>query len=121
MQVERWVSDLLFSYTESCDVNLLSIACKGKNLKMIKLLLDQGVQINKIDENGLTPLIVSCDQNNLEAVKLLLDHGALANMTNCFGKTPLKYARANDNEEMIELLLEHMKKEKDTRELGRDV
>lgn len=44
----------------------------------MRLLLDHGANINAVDENGKTPLIVFCSSMNpnIEGLQLLIDHGA---------------------------------------------
>ena len=71
-----------------------------------KMLLDAGVDVNAVDENGLTPLFRQCEAGNLPVVKLLLDAGADVNQpcSDESGMTPLFCAAT---EVIVRLLLKH--------------
>ncbi|ORX85962.1 ankyrin, partial [Anaeromyces robustus] len=68
---------------------LLNIACKENNELIVTYLIDHGVDINKSDIKGETPLIISCRKLNTFLAKYLIDHGANINKKNKKGNTPL--------------------------------
>ena len=86
----------------------LIIACRRGNIKIVKLLLDHGVDVNCTDKNGYTPLLASCECKNKDIVKLLLARGADINI-----KGPWRFqgsfatACLNNDVEMIKLLINH--------------
>ena len=57
--------------------NMLIQACKNNQKGVVQTFLKRGgVDLNKRDESGNTPLIYACMKNSREIVKLLLENGA---------------------------------------------
>ena len=77
--------------------------------KVTQLLLEQGVDVNLLDENHETPLHISSFLGLLENTRLLLDRGAKADAENVHGQTPLHHVsqtqRSNENTANIAQLL----------------
>lgn len=80
---------------------LLHHASEYGQTEVIELLLKKGAQVNVIDSDGLTPLLLAIYEDQLDCAKLLLDHGANKN-----GKTPLgkSYMETASSPEMKTLL-----------------
>lgn len=59
-------------------------AAKVGNIERIKVLLDEGIDVNSKNENGFFPLYIATQHSNatssLETVKFLIDHGADVNL-----------------------------------------
>ena len=53
-----------------------SSAAKKGNLKVVKLLVDKGADVNAKDEKGRTPLSIASAGNRPELVEYLKAHGA---------------------------------------------
>jgi len=49
--------------------------------------------INEIEENGWTPLMIACFNGSADVVKVLIEHGADVNGTNLNGTSPIMYAK----------------------------
>ena len=60
---------------------LYSAANKGY-LEIVKLLIENGADINKSNNDGWTPLYSAADKGHLEVVKLLIENGADINKSN---------------------------------------
>ena len=71
----------------------------------ITRLLQQGVNPNKPDQFGRTPLTEAIGHGRTDVVKLLLDHGASADLANRAGDTPLTLATEAGNKEAVRLLI----------------
>lgn len=80
--------------------------CTGEVAK-VRLLLDQGADVNKVSRLGRTPLLVAASTyGTLETVKLLLQKGAEVNVVDSGGFTPLNAAAQVDNAAVAKLLIE---------------
>ncbi len=85
---------------------LMEAAVRG-NLKVIKLLLDKGANIDMVDQDGWTALMGATVQGRTEPVRLLLEHGADVNAKNCNGETALVMATGMQHSEIEDVLREH--------------
>ena len=63
-----------------------------KEKEIVKILCDNGADVNLKDKEGDTALIRAINIKNKETVKILCDNGADVNLKNKEGKTPLIYA-----------------------------
>lgn len=84
---------------------LFLAATKG-NIGMIKILVEEGVSLNKKGPNGRTALHVATQNGYTEIVKYLIEKGASINEKNNFGSTPLYLAAWVGHLEIVEYLLE---------------
>ncbi|AZN41585.1 ankyrin repeat domain-containing protein [Paenibacillus albus] len=79
------------------------------DLNKMKLLVENGVDINEKDANGQTALMVAVMNNNPEVVKYLLENNA---DVDAYGihtedRNPINYASANGLLEVVKVLLEY--------------
>ncbi|XP_048254555.1 ankyrin repeat domain-containing protein 17-like [Haliotis rufescens] len=84
------------------DGDALCIACRLKNLRIIKMLFEEGATVDMISIKGDTPLHGACDPN---VVSFLLEKGANVNVKNETGDTPLYAAAWDGYTECVDLLL----------------
>lgn len=83
----------------------LHAAMFQKNIKIVQMLIDYGLDVNAIgSKNGYTPLHDAVWANNAEAAKLLLAHGANPGIKGKDGLTPLEKARQEGKAELIKVL-----------------
>jgi ankyrin repeat protein len=75
---------------------------------VLKLMLDQGLDINAADEEGNTPLheAVHGDWESVVCTRVLIERGADVNIKNRHGETPLMDAIFSGCVECVSLLLE---------------
>ncbi len=71
----------------------------------IRALLEQGVDVNAPQADGMTALHWAVRRDDVELTNMLLRAGADVKATNRYGVTPLSLACTNGNGEMVELLL----------------
>ena len=100
---------------ENADVNALTIrgesalfwACRFGNIKVIKILLNVGINlINKKDEGGKTPLYIACDKGHVQVVEQLIKAKADLSIPNKSGNTPLHKACEMGHLQIVEKLLQ---------------
>tara|TARA_Y100001958_G_C21176053_1_gene506850 strand:- start:29 stop:946 length:918 start_codon:yes stop_codon:yes gene_type:complete len=44
--------------------------------RTLQLLIQKGADVNRADDNGITPLMIACKNNHTYSMKVLLEHGA---------------------------------------------
>ncbi len=74
---------------------------------VIRLLLNNGADINHVTSQGDTPLMAAIKQNNRVLVKLLIDNGADVNKPSNAGQTPLHLAKQVKNGFITRFLLKN--------------
>ncbi|MGB6346242.1 MAG: quinoprotein dehydrogenase-associated putative ABC transporter substrate-binding protein [Methyloceanibacter sp.] len=100
-KVEGWLAD-------GADITQeLSNAVIGNDTGRVKFLVGKGADVNKVDNQGATPLTSAARQRHEDMVELLIELGADVNLTNKDGTTPLVAAVLRDHVPTIEVLLKH--------------
>ena len=70
----------------------LQIAASQRKNNAVKLLIENGANIDIQSKDGWTALMVAARHNNYELGKFLIENKANLNLQECFGKTALMYA-----------------------------
>jgi hypothetical protein len=78
-------------------------AYKG-DLDLVKLLLANGADIEAMDGDMNTPLLLAIEQQHIPVVKFLLSHGADIEVTNKYSNSVLDLATNTNNQELINLI-----------------
>lgn len=89
------------------DTILHHAATNGHGDLIQDLLENHKPNINVLDADGNTPLMIAAIFNKEEVVKVLLEHNADTHIANIRGSTPAHAAAANSNLGVLELLKEH--------------
>lgn len=89
---------------EDNKMTALHFGCLRGYLNIVKLLIDNDVSINSIDNGGNTPLHYASKGGYLEIVKLLIDKNADINLMNRHSQTPLILAAEKNNEKNKEVV-----------------
>ncbi len=87
---------------------LIVLACRFgcPDPKVIRLLIEKGADVNIIDENGTTPLMMASELDWDPSVALLLEHGAKVKLKDHYSKTALMYAMGNRGLSTVAKLVE---------------
>ena len=82
----------LINKTDANGNTMLMIACKSKNLGVVKTLLEMGAQgtINKQNAVGDTALHIACKNGYVAIASVLVLNGADLTIKNVLGKTPIE-------------------------------
>ena len=84
-----------------------------------KRLINQGVDVNAKDRDGLTPLHYAADAGDFDICRLLIEKKANVNATDDIdGNTPLRYAADAGNFDVCNLLIEH---DAEVNDINRDI
>ena len=82
----------------------LDLAVKNNNIKMVKLLIKEGADVNMSE---VTPLHYAVEDNNIKIVKFLIKEGANINaIARHIRDTPLHRAVGSNKIEVVKLLIE---------------
>lgn len=84
--------------------SLFSFVARNE-IKEVKAILKNGVQLNLIDEEGET--LLSYALGNEKMLKLLLKAGAEINLTNRFSTTALMYTSVRENTKIANILISY--------------
>lgn len=81
-------------------------AAQAADLNAVRLLVEQGVDLNAPNSAGVTPLHIAALNGSLNLAELLLAHGAAVQARDRYGLTPLHLATQYGHVELIRLLLD---------------
>lgn len=98
--------------------NALIAASIGDNLEVVRLLLDEGAQVNEWDADGETALLHAAKGGDPRLVELLLRNRADPEMKDKYGRTPLMVAAIHNNKDVVRTLLLHGANRKATDKAG---
>jgi len=85
--------------------NDLHVAAKQGNIKKVKRLLAQGIDVNSLSSSGYTPLHLSAGWDKRRITRLLVNNGAKINARNLSGRTPLHLSAGRGHLKMVKFLL----------------
>jgi ankyrin repeat protein len=93
---------------------------RGRRSEVVRALLyHDGVDVNAIDKDGETALILASDRGYLDMVSALLNHkGVDVNIKNNLGESALDRARTKKEDNIARILMKHMEREKHGQEEG---
>jgi ankyrin repeat protein len=81
--------------------------CDYSNVEDLRLLLQEGVDINQTAEDGNTPLAVAAFHGDIPVAEFLVEHGADTNLSTVQGAPPLYWAARNGHVRIVHLLCRH--------------
>src|SRR6202045_247524 len=82
-------------------------AAREDNVKVVQALIDSKADVNQVDEQGYTALILATYNESPNVAALLLQHGASPEVRDGTGRTALMGAAFQGDPQCIKLLLDH--------------
>jgi ankyrin repeat protein len=100
--------------SSTSDLHSLVKAIKRGDVERIESLVKSGVDLNRQDDYGHTPLCHAASRGNPKVVQALLDCGADVNLADHIGFTPLTCAVRDKQKKAAEVLRQAGGKHEDT-------
>ena len=82
----------------------LHSAVAGQHMRIVRMLVEAGAQVNVAQQQGFTPLHGAAHSGNVEMVRYLLSHGAEVSARTASGQSALDLALTQAHEEVVHLL-----------------
>ncbi len=102
----REVQESVTSDTPDLDISIHQAALEGQ-INMVRKMLTEGLDANKIDEDGRTPLMYAAFNGRDEIIKILIEKGAMINACDTNGRTALMMASSGPYPATVKTLLDH--------------
>ena len=103
--VEKGAKNLNPEYAQTEISVALSNAVSSGNLKIMKLLIANGADVNAVDKDGKTALMMASEFGYIEVAESLIEGGADVNAVKESGSTALIHASHNGHTEIGKLLI----------------
>lgn len=94
----------VFVFATAWSQSVMDAVNKSDTALLLKLI-KKASNLNEVDSNGNTPLMVACRWGDAPVVRMLLNNGANPNVRTAKGRTPLMIACANQGGETVCRLL----------------
>jgi ankyrin repeat protein len=98
------IDEVITSGASSSLKGIHMAACDG-DIDIVRLRLDQGIDINTLDESSKTPLYWAADRGKKDVVELLIANGADVNIKDKYGLTPLNAAATRGAKTITQILI----------------
>lgn len=99
------ISSTIANTDENLNVSFLK-AIYAKDFQLMERLLKEGVDINALIRNGLTPLAEAAYQGDIDVVDYLLRKGAKVEGTNALPNSPIYFAIVKGNIKVVRRFLD---------------
>jgi cytohesin len=76
------------------------------HIEIVRALIDAGADVNKVRDNGMTPLFAAAYKGHGDIVRALIDAGADVNKARDDGATPLFAAAQQGHVEIVRALID---------------
>ncbi|MFC1604708.1 ankyrin repeat domain-containing protein [Planctomycetota bacterium] len=87
-------------------VSNIHTAASVGNIEKLRSIVEAGVDVNEIDDGGMTPLLRAVSRKHTKVAEFLVENGADVNTGDKWGYAPLVHALWNTDSDMVKLLLD---------------
>lgn len=92
---------------ENDEITALWLAAQNGHENIVKILAEHGANINKLNDDGVSPLLIATHGGYLNVVTLLATLGADINKSDDYGTSPLWEASRIGNMTIVRYLIDH--------------
>ena len=71
------------------EMTALLYAARDGRMEIARVLISANAQVNHVEANGVSPLVMAIANNHIDVAQLFVEHGADVNATDWWGRTPL--------------------------------
>jgi len=71
------------------EMTALLYAARDGRIEIARMLLAANANVNQVEANGISPLMMAITNNHIDIAQLLVDHSADVNAADWWGRTPL--------------------------------
>ena len=100
--------------------NILDFNANGEYETILKLLIDEGADLNATMMAGITPLHLAASYGSLESVKLLVENGARIDTVDDLGQSATDRAEMNNDIKIRQFIEQYESSVNDDKESNRD-
>jgi len=88
-------------------MSVLFTACVKGEYEIVKLLLENGAEVESQNDAGMTPMPVAVSAGNIKIVDVLFEHGAASDTLDYNGMSPVWHACTRGHRDMLMTLIRH--------------
>ncbi|MBN9288572.1 MAG: hypothetical protein BGO43_03330 [Gammaproteobacteria bacterium 39-13] len=103
----------------SNDENILIMAARKGDVKMVKFFIEEGIKLDTKDKSGMTALHIASVYGFPDVAEMLISHGASVDEYDFMGAKPIDYALSNKDEKMLVALGANVEEVKKSKEFGK--
>jgi ankyrin repeat protein len=100
-------SALLFAAVSAASSRSSNGTISPNLLKVLELLVGAGANVDHVNENKISALMLATSRRNVEVARFLIASGANVSLKNEFGMSSIDIAFENDDKQMMAMLKEH--------------
>ena len=107
LEMAQFFRELGEDYTVVSDgKNMIHLAVMNFQTEMIPFLVESGAEINAVDDQNLTPLLIAIKNDEPEQISVLIANGAEIEKRNSEGQTPIFFAIENFSDSAVQTLID---------------
>ena len=95
-------------------------ASETGNISAFRNALNKGFNINEVDDEGTTALMIACKCGHTALVKFIISKGAEIDLSNNNGTTAFKNAKLSNQPELLDLFKEYVEDDTESGDILRN-
>lgn len=97
----------MFDFIKRKDTDIFEV-CEKDDWRALKRLISHNIDINRKNDDNMTPLMIACRNDSVKCLKVLLEHPDIdVNILNTIEDTALIISCTNNHHRCVSALLKH--------------